>query len=143
MGADVGSSRCWTLQTLGSQAVVPGFCERLIPAHADSWADGSLAYYGVAWIAEHARPAPGFVIIYSNFCYAPGAGEGATRRQRGTLPVSAPAATPAPRWQWAPRRCSPPTSTPRRRARRADPVEPVDAVRRDRPFAHRWPQLAG
>ena len=44
--------------------------------HADSWKDGTLAYYGEAWIAEHARPAPGWVMIYSNACYAPGAGEG-------------------------------------------------------------------
>jgi hypothetical protein len=44
--------------------------------HSDSWADGTLAYYGEAWIAEHARPAPGWVMIYSNACYAPGAGEG-------------------------------------------------------------------
>lgn len=44
--------------------------------HADSWRDGSLTYYGEAWIAEHARPAPGWVMIYSNACYAPGASEG-------------------------------------------------------------------
>jgi hypothetical protein len=44
--------------------------------HADSSGDGSLAYYGEAWIAEHARPAPGWVMIYSNACYAPGASEG-------------------------------------------------------------------
>ncbi|HXR60257.1 MAG TPA: hypothetical protein VN732_02915 [Solirubrobacterales bacterium] len=44
--------------------------------HADSWKDGSLAYYGEAWIAQHAKPAPGWVMIYSNACYAPGAGEG-------------------------------------------------------------------
>ncbi|MBW3612322.1 MAG: hypothetical protein KY392_00515 [Chloroflexi bacterium] len=44
--------------------------------HDDSWRDGSLAYYGEAWIAEHARPAPGWVMIYSNACYAPGASEG-------------------------------------------------------------------
>ncbi len=44
--------------------------------HADSVRGGSLAYYGEAWIAEHARPAPGWVMIYSNACYAPGAGEG-------------------------------------------------------------------
>ena len=44
--------------------------------HSDSFADGSLAYYGEAWIARHARPAPGWVMIYSNACYAPGAGEG-------------------------------------------------------------------
>ncbi len=45
-------------------------------SHADSWQDGSLAYYGESWIAEHAGPAPGWVMIYSNACYAPGASEG-------------------------------------------------------------------
>jgi hypothetical protein len=44
--------------------------------HSDSFADGALAYYGEAWIAQHARPAPNWVMIYSNACYAPGAGEG-------------------------------------------------------------------
>ncbi len=44
--------------------------------HADSVRDGNLAYYGEAWIAANARPAPGWVMIYSNACYAPGAGEG-------------------------------------------------------------------
>ena len=44
--------------------------------HSDSWADGSLAYYGESWIAQHAKPAPGWVMIYSNACYAPGASEG-------------------------------------------------------------------
>jgi hypothetical protein len=44
--------------------------------HSDSFADGTLQYYGEAWIAEHAKPAPGWVMIYSNACYAPGAGEG-------------------------------------------------------------------
>jgi hypothetical protein len=44
--------------------------------HSDSWQDGTLAYYGEAWIAERARPAPGWVMIYSNACYAPGASEG-------------------------------------------------------------------
>jgi hypothetical protein len=44
--------------------------------HADSWRDGTLRYYGEAWIAANARPAPGWVMIYSNACYAPGAGEG-------------------------------------------------------------------
>jgi hypothetical protein len=44
--------------------------------HADSFVDGTLAYYGEAWIAQHAKPAPGWVMIYSNACYAPGAGEG-------------------------------------------------------------------
>ncbi len=43
--------------------------------HSDSWADGALTYYGDAWIAENARPAPGWVMIYSNACYAAGAGE--------------------------------------------------------------------
>lgn len=44
--------------------------------HEDSWRDGTLAYHGEAWIAAHARPAPGWVMIYSNACYAPGASEG-------------------------------------------------------------------
>ena len=44
--------------------------------HSDSWSDGTIAYYGETWIAEHARPAPGWVMIYSNACYAPGASEG-------------------------------------------------------------------
>jgi hypothetical protein len=44
--------------------------------HEDSWRDGTLAYYGETWIAAHARPAPGWVMIYSNACYAPGASEG-------------------------------------------------------------------
>ena len=43
--------------------------------HADSELDGTLAYYGEAWIAANARPAPGWVMIYSNACYAPGASE--------------------------------------------------------------------
>ncbi len=47
-----------------------------IGTHADSWQDGTLAYYGESWIVEHARPAPGWVMIYSNACYAPGASEG-------------------------------------------------------------------
>ena len=44
--------------------------------HADSSQDGTLAYYGEAWITANARPAPGWVMIYSNACYAPGASEG-------------------------------------------------------------------
>ena len=44
--------------------------------HSDSWQDGTLAYYGEEWIAANARPAPGWVMIYSNACYAPGASEG-------------------------------------------------------------------
>ncbi len=44
--------------------------------HADSSQDGTLAYYGESWIVANARPAPGWVMIYSNACYAPGASEG-------------------------------------------------------------------
>ena len=44
--------------------------------HADSWQDGTLKYYGEAWLAANAAPAPGWVMIHSNVCYAPGAGEG-------------------------------------------------------------------
>lgn len=47
-----------------------------VGTHADAWSDGTLAYYGESWIAEHAKPAPGWVMIYSNACYAPGASEG-------------------------------------------------------------------
>ena len=43
--------------------------------HGDSLS-GELAYYGEDWIVANARPAPGFVMIYSNVCYAPGASEG-------------------------------------------------------------------
>ncbi|MGH2385529.1 MAG: Ig-like domain-containing protein [Candidatus Limnocylindria bacterium] len=42
--------------------------------HGD--ASGEVAYYGEDWIIANARPAPGFVMIYSNTCYAPGASEG-------------------------------------------------------------------
>jgi hypothetical protein len=44
--------------------------------HSDSFVDGTLTYYGESWITQHARPASGWVMIYSNACYAPGAGEG-------------------------------------------------------------------
>jgi hypothetical protein len=44
--------------------------------HRDTLHDGALTYYGEEWIAEQARPAPGWVMIYSNACYAPGASEG-------------------------------------------------------------------
>jgi len=44
--------------------------------HEDSFANGTLKYYGEEWIAANAKPAPGFIMIYSNTCYAPGAGEG-------------------------------------------------------------------
>lgn len=55
--------------------------------HSDSWQDGTLRYYGEAWLAEHLRPAPGWVMIYSNACYAPGAGEG--HDERATLDTAA------------------------------------------------------
>jgi hypothetical protein len=45
-------------------------------SHADSWVDGTLAYYGESWIVANAKPAPGWIMIYSNACYAPGASEG-------------------------------------------------------------------
>jgi hypothetical protein len=38
--------------------------------------DGYVQYLGEDWIVANARPAPGFVMIYSNTCYAPGASEG-------------------------------------------------------------------
>jgi hypothetical protein len=44
--------------------------------HEDDLAKGRLTYYGEAWLAANAHPAPGFVMIYSNACYAPGASEG-------------------------------------------------------------------
>lgn len=44
--------------------------------HDDNWANGTLKYYGESWIARHARPAPGFVMIYSNACYATGTPDG-------------------------------------------------------------------
>ncbi|HEY8178460.1 MAG TPA: hypothetical protein VIH19_07700 [Candidatus Limnocylindria bacterium] len=44
--------------------------------HEDDLGKGRLAYYGEAWLAANAHPAPGFVMIYSNACYAPGASEG-------------------------------------------------------------------
>lgn len=49
---------------------------KAVGTHADAWSDGTLAYYGEAWIAANARPAPGWIMIYSNACYAPGASEG-------------------------------------------------------------------
>ncbi|MGH2417427.1 MAG: hypothetical protein ACRDFY_03765, partial [Candidatus Limnocylindria bacterium] len=42
----------------------------------DDGLDGYVEYYGEDWIIANARPAPGFVMIYSNTCYAPGASEG-------------------------------------------------------------------
>ena len=60
-------------------AVVDGWAlqgPRARGTHADDPAKGRLAYYGEAWLAANAHPAPGFVMIYSNACYAPGASEG-------------------------------------------------------------------
>jgi len=42
----------------------------------DDGLDGDVQYFGEDWIVANARPAPGFVMIYSNTCYAPGASEG-------------------------------------------------------------------
>ena len=42
----------------------------------DDGLDGYIQYFGEDWIVANARPAPGFVMIYSNTCYAPGASEG-------------------------------------------------------------------
>ena len=42
----------------------------------DDGLDGYIEYFGEDWIVANARPAPGFVMIYSNTCYAPGASEG-------------------------------------------------------------------
>lgn len=43
--------------------------------HSDVLSDGHLRYHGEAWLEANLRPAPGFVMIYSNACYAPGASE--------------------------------------------------------------------
>lgn len=43
--------------------------------HADSWSDGTLKYYGESWIANHAHPAHGWVMIYSQACYTAGSSE--------------------------------------------------------------------
>jgi hypothetical protein len=46
-----------------------------VGTHADRWQDDTLRFYGESWILAHARPAPGFVMIYTNTCYAAGAPE--------------------------------------------------------------------
>ncbi len=61
---DTGRQNGWGLQGPGARGT-----------HGDSL-NGELAYYGEDWIVANARPAPGFVMIYSNTCYAPGASEG-------------------------------------------------------------------
>ena len=55
--------------------------------HGD--AGGQIAYYGEDWIVANARPAPGFVMIYSNTCYAPGASEGVEGHPAATAWVAA------------------------------------------------------
>jgi hypothetical protein len=51
-----------------------------VGTHDDSLAAGTLRYHGEAWLEANLRPAPGFVMIYSNACYAPGASEGGQPR---------------------------------------------------------------
>lgn len=60
------------------------YSSTLDPASTNGWGlargttgctDSNLRYYGESWIAANARPATGFTMIYSNACYAPGAGE--------------------------------------------------------------------
>ncbi len=62
-GLNTAKQNGWALQGPGAQGT-----------HGD--AAGQIAYYGEDWIVANARPAPGFVMIYSNTCYAPGASEG-------------------------------------------------------------------
>jgi hypothetical protein len=66
-GLNTARQNGWALQGPGAHGT-----------HGDSLG-GELAYYGEDWIAANARPAPGFVMIYSNVCYAPGASEGGHR----------------------------------------------------------------
>jgi hypothetical protein len=44
--------------------------------HADSWRNGTLKYHGEAWIRRHTNPAPGWVMLYGQTCYAAGSSEG-------------------------------------------------------------------
>ncbi|MGI9000029.1 MAG: hypothetical protein ACR2GO_10035, partial [Candidatus Limnocylindria bacterium] len=69
-GLNTAKQNGWALQGPGARGT-----------HGDAGAE--IAYYGEDWIAANARPAPGFVMIYSNTCYAPGASEG------GHAPASA------------------------------------------------------
>jgi hypothetical protein len=62
-GLNTGKQNGWALQGPGARST-----------HGDAGAQ--VAYYGEDWIVANARPAPGFVMIYSNTCYAPGASEG-------------------------------------------------------------------
>ncbi len=62
-GLDTARQNGWALQGPGAHGT-----------HGDVGAE--LQYLGEDWIVANARPAPGFVMIYSNTCYAPGASEG-------------------------------------------------------------------
>jgi hypothetical protein len=66
-GLNTARQNGWALQGSGARGT-----------HGDSLG-GELAYYGEDWIVANARPVPGFVMIYSNVCYAPGASEGGHR----------------------------------------------------------------
>lgn len=65
---------------------------QVYPAGTNGWGlanggtgctDSNLKYYGESWITANVKPAPGFTMIYSNACYAPGAGEDETARPTG------------------------------------------------------------
>ena len=62
-GLNTAKQNGWALQGPGARGT-----------HGD--AAGQIAYYGEDWIVANARPSPGFVMVYSNTCYAPGASEG-------------------------------------------------------------------
>src|SRR5687768_15279696 len=62
-GLNTAKQNGWALQGPGARGT-----------HGDS--GSQVAYYGEDWIVANARPAAGFVMIYSNTCYAPGASEG-------------------------------------------------------------------
>ncbi|MGH9275353.1 MAG: Ig-like domain-containing protein, partial [Acidimicrobiales bacterium] len=63
-GLDTSRQNGWALQGPAARGT-----------HEDGL-DGYVEYLGEDWIVANARPAPGFVMIYSNTCYAPGASEG-------------------------------------------------------------------
>ena len=63
-GLDTSRQNGWALQGLAARGT------------HDDGLDGYIEYFGEDWIVANARPAPGFVMIYSNTCYAPGASEG-------------------------------------------------------------------
>ena len=63
-GLDTARQNGWALQGPAARGT-----------HEDGL-NGQLEYFGEDWIVANAKPAPGFVMIYSNTCYAPGASEG-------------------------------------------------------------------